>query len=310
MNGAAAADDFGVRPPGGELPAALRLGRVRLQVGDLERSLDFYRRVIGVRVGQRLSDKARLFAGDGSEPLLELRESKGAAPAPRRGRPGLCHFAVLLPDRAALGRLVAHLDASGVRFGAADHLVSESIYLHDPDGLGIEIYADRPRSAWRRRGEELVMDTLPLDLAGLVGEAGGESWSGLPASTAIGHLHLHVTDLERAAAFYHLALGLRLTVRTYPGALFLAAPGYHHHLGLNTWAADPTPPPDDQARLLDWEIRLPDDVEVGRAGERLAAAGWGVERAGSGDAGQAVVVADPWGTLLRLTAVGSPGSPG
>lgn len=302
VDAAAAADDFGVRPPGGELPAALRLGRVRLQVGDLERSLDFYQRVVGVRVGRRLPGGAFLFAEEDSEPLLELREWKGAAPAPRRGRPGLYHFAVLLPDRRALGRLVAHLDASGVRFGAADHLVSESIYLHDPDGLGIEVYADRPRSAWRRRGEELVMDTLPLDLAGLVREAGGGAWSALPASTAIGHLHLHVTDLARAAAFYHVALGLRLTVRSYPGALFLAAPGYHHHLGLNTWAADPTPPPDDQARLLDWEIRLPDSVEVGRAGERLAAAGWTVDRDESGDAGHAVAVGDPWGTVLRLTA--------
>src|SRR5690606_740815 len=146
-------------------------------------------------------------------------------------RLGLYHFAILVPDRATLGRFVAHLAATGVRFGASDHLVSEALYLRDPDGLGIEVYVDRPRSEWATSRRKLEMATEPLDLARVASAGQGEAWGGQPAGTRIGHVHLRVADRERSATFYHHGLGLDKMVWSYPGALFLSAGGYHHHLG-------------------------------------------------------------------------------
>ena len=188
----------------------------------------------------------------------------------RGGQLGLYHFAILLPDRAALGRFVAHLARIGERAGASDHLVSEALYLSDPDGLGIEVYADRPRATWRYDGQrQLAMDTRPLDLNSLVQAAGGEPWTGMPAGTVMGHVHLHVGDIERAAAFYHAALGLDKVVWSYPGALFLSAGGYHHHVGLNTWAGPGATRPRDvldaeigQILCLDIDLRLNTRVGV------------------------------------------------
>jgi len=283
----------GVRPNCYRLPDTLRLGKVMLQVSDLERSLDWYQRVLGFRVLDRAAGAATLAAHGDDTPLVVLREKAGVSPVPRRGRLGLYHFAILLPDRAALGRFVAHLAEIGERAGASDHLVSEALYLQDPDNLGIEVYADRPRSAWSYDGLQLVMATEPLNLAGLVRAAAGERWSGMPPGTVIGHVHLHVGDLERASAFYHQALGLDRVVWSYPGALFLSAGGYHHHLGLNTWAAGAAPAGPDDARLLEWEILLPSDADVADAVASLA---------GAGHAAEDGHVRDPWGTAVRLRA--------
>ena len=169
-------------------------------------------------------------------PLAYLVEKGGVAPVPRRGRFGLYHFALLLPDRAALGRFAAHVLRLGLRPGMADHAVSEALYLSDPDGLGIEVYADRPRTSWTYRGDELVMTTEPLDIAGLITAGQGDEWRGAPEGTSMGHVHLHVGDLARAEAFYHRALGFDKKVWSYPGALFFSAGGYHHHLGTNIWS--------------------------------------------------------------------------
>ncbi|HLM69373.1 MAG TPA: VOC family protein, partial [Longimicrobium sp.] len=245
---------YGIAPSGHRLPAGIRLGPVTLQVADLERSLAYYRDVLGFRVAEQSPGRAMVAAhGDGA-PLVVLHEKRGVAPVPRRGRLGLYHWAILLPDRAALGRFVAHLAQVGERAGASDHLVSEALYLQDPDGLGIEVYADRPRTSWNTQGGQLVMATEPLDLQSLVHAAGGEAWTGMPAGTVIGHVHLYVGDIGAAAAFYHDELGLDKVVWSYPGALFLSAGGYHHHLGVNTWAAGAAPATDDDARLLEWEI--------------------------------------------------------
>lgn len=282
------------------LPAALRLGAVRLQVADLERSAAFYRDVLGMRLLDRAPGAASLGAHDDDRPLVELRERPGARPARPRGRLGLFHVAYLLPDRPALGRFVRHLGELGVPVGAGDHLVSEALYLADPDGLGIEVYADRPRSAWRRVGDELAMTTDPLDLADLAAAGGDARWTGMPAGTRVGHVHLHVGDLAAAGAFYGDALGLDRTVWSYPGALFLAAGGYHHHLGTNIWAGPrAASPADDDARLLWWTIELPDDASVEAAVARLAAAGH-AGRTEEHEDGRALVVRDPWGTALRL----------
>jgi catechol 2,3-dioxygenase len=287
---------FTVAPPAYQLPADLRLGPVRLQVASLERSIAYYERVIGLRVLARASSSASLGPSDGHTVLAELRERVGAIPVPRRGRLGLYHFAILLPDRAALGRFVGHLASIGEYAGMSDHLVSEAIYLSDPDGLGIEVYADRPRSSWRTLGRSLQMATQPLDTQDLVRAAGGERWSGAPKGTRIGHVHLHVSDLESAASFYHAGLGFDKVALEYPGALFLSAGGYHHHLGTNTWAVGAARASDADARLLEWTLQVPSEKDVDEVAQSLAAGGFQIAREGK-DA----VTVDPWGTGVRIT---------
>lgn len=288
-------DPAGIAPTGYRAPAATRLGRVRLQVADLERSLIWYERVLGLRVVDRSASSAALAPHGGVPALIELRERPGAAPA--RGRLGLFHVALLLPDRPALGTFLKHLVALGERAGAGDHLVSEALYLTDPDGLGLEVYADRPRAQWRVQGGELQMDTLAIDAQGLVRAAGDAVWDGMPAGTVVGHVHLHVGDLDAAERFYHQGLGLDRMVWSYPGARFLAAGGYHHHLGLNTWATG-GPAGTDEARLLDWTVVLPGAADVAAAAASLGAAGFPVA-----EDGRAV---DPWGTVVRVVAEGDP----
>lgn len=284
----------GIQPAGYRLPETTRLGRVRLQVSSLDRSVAYYEQVIGLRA-ERAAGRASL-AGPEGEVLVELVERPGASPVPRGGRLGLYHFAILLPDRMALGRFVRHLADRGVPAGSSDHLVSEALYLQDPDGLGIEVYADRPRSTWRYDDHgQLVMATEPLGLGGLVRAAGEEKWSGVPAGTTIGHVHLHVGDVERATSFYHAGLGLDRVVWNYPGALFLSAGGYHHHLGVNSWAAGAAPATEEDARLLDWEVVLPTAGDAAAAGRSIESAGYAVSRDGD-----VVVAIDPWGTRVRV----------
>ena len=288
---------YGIAPPGYRLPAETRLGRVVLQVADLERSLSYYQRVLGLRPLEGEPGRAVLGPHGDDTAIVELRELPGARPVPPRGRLGLYHFAILLPDRAALARFLAHLAALGERAGMSDHLVSEALYLTDPDGLGIEVYADRPRSSWRVRDGQLVMATDPLDVADLLAAAGGESWTGAPAGTTLGHVHLHVGDLERAADFYHRGLGLDQVVWSYPGALFLSAGGYHHHLGVNTWARGAEPAREGDARLVEWEMLLPSARDAATALDSLAVAGADVQRNGDGG-----MTRDPWGVGVRLRA--------
>jgi catechol 2,3-dioxygenase len=241
----------GVHPPGYRLPDEAHIGHVRLQVNDLATSVAFYTRVLGFRVVSEAAGIASLAAEAGAA-LVELRERRGARPVPRRGLIGLYHFAILVPDRPTLGRFVAHLADLGVRAGAADHSVSEALYLNDPDGLGIEVYADRPRSEWRANGLEIAMTTERLDLRALVSAGGDSAWTGLPVRTTIGHVHFHVSTLGEAEAFYHRALGFDKVVWSYPGALFFSAGGYHHHVGTNTWAAGSAIATAEDARLLEW----------------------------------------------------------
>ena len=294
---------YGEPPEGFRLPADTRPGPVRLQVADLERSLDYYQRVLGFRVARRDGIDVTLAAHDEDRPLIELHERPGAAPVAARGRLGLFHFAILLPTRGDLGRFLRHLVEAGEQAGASDHHVSEALYLRDPDGLGIEVYADRPRSAWQTSGREIRMETLPLDTEGVLREGGGAPWKGIPAGTVIGHVHLHVGDLEEAAAFYHDALGLDKVVWSYPGALFLSAGGYHHHLGLNTWAAGAPPAADADAKLLEWTLELPDADGVVAAGRSLLDAGHAAEQTEAGE----IVTKDPWGTRLRLRLAAAAG---
>lgn len=294
---AVSTSNYAIAPPEYRLPDATHIGRVRLQVADIERSIGYYETVIGLRVLARDGNRAMLGAHDDDRVLVDLLEKKGVQPVPRRGRVGLYHFAILLPNREALGRFVAHLGELGAYAGMSDHFVSEAVYLTDPDGLGIEVYADRPRTEWRVDGRELAMTTVPLDVPNLVASARGERWMGAPAGTVIGHVHLYVRDLGEAEAFYHGALGLDKVVWSYPGALFMSAGGYHHHLGTNTWAAGAPLATDDDARLVEWELVLPDAASIADAARSLDAGGY-LTTHGGGDA----TVRDPWGTQLRLTS--------
>jgi catechol 2,3-dioxygenase len=277
------------------LPDALRLGPVRLQVSDLARSLDYYTSVLGLEPRDVGRTSAALHASGEPAPLVELEARPGTSPIHANSRLGLYHFAILVPDRAALGRFLAHLARTGTRLGASDHLVSEALYLRDPDGLGIEVYADRPRSAWRTVNGELAMASDPLDTEGVLAAGGGEPWTGMPRGTVMGHVHLHVGDIDTASRFYHDALGLDRMVASYPGALFLSAGGYHHHLGVNTWAGGAAPASERDARLLEWRILLPNADDAREVAERLLAAGHPGTRDPEG-----WLVSDPWGTPLRL----------
>ena len=292
--------DHGEAAPGYRLPGSTHVGRVRLQIADLSRSMAYYESILGLRMLGRSAASAVLGAHGDDRPLVELHERRGAQPVPRRGRLGLYHFALLLPDRPALGRFVGHLEAIGAYAGMSDHDVSEAIYLTDPDGLGIEVYADRPRSAWRFHERQLQMTTMPLDVGSLLRAGNGEPWKGMPVGTVMGHVHLHVGKLGEAESFYHKALGLDKVVWSYPGALFLSAGGYHHHLGTNTWATGAEPAGDGDARLLEWELVVPTAADAAAAGGSLAAAGFTASESPEG--WRAV---DPWGTALLIrNAVG------
>ena len=285
----------GLRPSGYRLPEETHLGRVRLQVADLERSISFYQTVLGFRVLERTPDFARLGPHGEDREIVHLRQLRTARAVPRRGLLGLYHFAILLPDRASLGRFVAHLGEIGAYAGMSDHFVSEAVYLTDPDGLGIEVYADRPRDAWRYDEQQLYMTTNHLDVDDLIRAAHGEKWKGMPPGTVLGHVHLYVDDIDQAEAFYHKALGFDKVVWSYPGALFMSAGGYHHHLGTNTWAKGAPPATDADARLLEWEILVPSSRDAAEAASSVKAAGYAVKE----ENGEWVLT-DPWGTSLRL----------
>ncbi|NPV66581.1 MAG: VOC family protein [Anaerolineae bacterium] len=273
----------------------LRLGPVHLMVADLERQVHFYETVIGLRLRDRAGDTAFLGAGG---PDLLILTGGAAAPRPRRAT-GLYHFAILVPDRQALARTLLHLEQVGAPLhGFADHDVSEAIYLPDAEGNGIEIYCDRPRSAWQYPGGKLQMGTALLDVEGLLRLAREQSvaWDGLPERTTVGHLHLHVADLLATEAFYRDVLGFEVTARL-PGAVFLAADGYHHHVGVNTWNGPGAPPPPPGAPGLRWfTLRLPDAPTLAKVRARLDAAG--IPQAAQ-DGGW--LACDPSGNGLLLT---------
>ena len=228
----------------------MRMGAVHLTVADLDRSLAYYEQAIGLRVHARADGVARL--GTGGEDLLVLAEQPGARPAD--GYAGLFHFALLVPERAALAEWLAHAARDRVPLaGLSDHDVSEAIYLRDPDHHGIEIYADRPRARWEGKVAEL-MTTLPLDTNDLLALATGEPFAGLAEGTTMGHVHLSVADVEASVVFYR-DLGFDVMARYGGEAAFLATGGYHHQIGANTWQSRGAAyAPDDRARLTRVEI--------------------------------------------------------
>jgi catechol 2,3-dioxygenase len=271
---------------------------VTLAIADADRSVAFYRDFLGLEVLR--ADGSRIALGVAGTELIAL-EADSALQPPSRGTTGLYHVAILLPTRADLAQILRRLVDAGHRFGASDHLVSEALYLNDPDRNGLEIYRDRPRTEWRWRGSRVEMDTIQFDGAGVMRDLREvrEPWR-MPAGTRIGHIHLKVADLGEAETFYHGVLGFDVTT-TYPGALFLSAGGYHHHIGANTWeSAGGTPPPPGSTGLRSFTINLPDATALGQVQSRLAAAGVPLR-----DRDGAMAAEDPVRNSVLL-AVGAP----
>ncbi len=277
---------------------ATTVGAVALTVTELDRSRAFYENALGLHA--RELDDGRLALGVADEPDLVTLRGDSAAPALNPRATGLFHLAVLTPSRRELAYALGRLARTRWPLsGASDHLVSEALYLNDPDGNGIEIYRDRERSEWRTdENGQLAMATLPLDLQSLADELTGAPPvpDGLPAGTRMGHVHLQVADIADAEDFYRGVLGFDVTVRGYPGALFVSAGGYHHHIGLNTWnSAGAAPPPAGAVGLRSFAVRLPDRAELERVLARVSAAGLAADPSDG-----ATVVRDPSGNAVVL----------
>ncbi len=275
------------------LPAALTLGPATLRVADEKRALALYENVIGLKVLARENGKIALGAGE--KPFLFLDVIAETTPRPRRGVTGLYHVAILLPDRAALGSAIARLGNAGIKLGAADHNVSEAIYLYDADGNGLEIYRDRPREEWQWKNGIVRMGNEPLDFEAILAEGGKEEPDEhVPAGTRIGHVHLQVADLAEAERFYCSVLGFVKTAGR-DGGLFVSAGGYHHHVGLNVWDSENAPlPPKNSAGLVEFVIDLP-PTEIAPLKNRIEAAGIKTATEGGG-----FLVRDPWQTQIRI----------
>ena len=292
---------LGIQPPSYRLPESARVGKAKLAVSQLGRSVAFYRDVIGLAVLEQAGSVACLGIRATNTVLLELEAVPGVEPIGKQIRLGLYHTAFLLSSREAFSSFVQHLRAKYIPFGAGDHLYSEALYLTDPDGLSVEVYADRPRSSWITDGNELLSAVEAVRFHELP-KVPAASWQGAPTGTTLGHMHFYVGDLKKASEFYHAGLGLAIMTWRYPGALFTSAGGYHHHVGLNVWAANSPKAAATDARLVYWELLLPNAEAVQLAAASLIAAGY---EATPGDAGT-VLFMDPWGITVALTVDDTP----
>jgi catechol 2,3-dioxygenase len=282
-------------------PAPLVPAEVTLSVADLDRSVDFWERSIGLRLNDRSNGTARL--GVPGRDLVVLEEQPGARPV-RGGHTGLFHLALLVPDRRDLAAWLTHAAATGIRLtGASDHYVSEALYLRDPDSHGIEIYSDRPRETWTRESDgSLHMGTEALDLHDLMlAHDPARPFEGMEEGTRMGHIHLHVAHLPESRRFYADLLGLDLQVEIPGQASFLSSGGYHHHVGLNVWAGVGAPPPArDQAALRRAALEVSDRDEIDRIEARLSDAGHAPVREGD-----SLLVDDPSRNPLLVRPAGA-----
>lgn len=282
---------------GARLHPKTDVGTVTLKVADLERSLAFYRDSIGLSILERSGGSAWL--GAGGRKIMRLEEVPGARAASPRST-GLYHSAILFPDRSSLAIKIAQLANAGLSIGQGDHLVSEAFYLTDPDGNGLELYRDRPRSEWQWEGNTVRMASDPVDVQGMFAEIGDKQAlrnPSAPDGTRLGHIHLRVADVAEAERFYVGVLGFDVMAR-WPGALFVSAGGYHHHFGLNAWQSrGGRPGADDEAGLRAFSLLLPDQAELDRLVRQVEAAGVAVERAD----GSVALVRDPFENTIQLT---------
>lgn len=287
------------------LPADTRMGRVSLDVADLDALTTFYRDVLLLQVLDERPSEVDL--GRGTQTLVTLRHRPDLPKGERRSA-GLFHTALLHPDRASLAATLASVavNAPQLYTGAGDHLVSQAFYLDDPEGNGVELYWDRPRSEWRWQNGQVMMDTLYIDPNGFIGEhltdAARDLLSTDPGRRGVldgldgtvGHVHLKVGDADLAKHFYVDLLGFELTADA-PGAVFVSAGGYHHHMAMNTWRSAGVGLRAPGLGLGRVDIALPDADEVARAAARLRDRGVQLR-----DTGAAVELDDPWGNLVRL----------
>ncbi|MEO8168651.1 MAG: VOC family protein [bacterium] len=282
------------------LPDKTRIAHAHLRVKNSAAVETFYRDLLGLREIGRDGSTVSLSPTGKSPALIILTESPAATPRPH-GTTGLFHIAIRYPDRSELSKTLNRIIEQGYPIqGAADHAVSEAIYLADPEGNGIELYRDRPREEWKWRNNEIVMVTDPLDVDDLLKEAEGKTWSGMHPKTDIGHMHLNVGSLQDAEKFYHGTIGFDVTTKSYPGALFVAAGGYHHHLGLNIWAGrNAPPPPENSIGLISFGIAIPRSGWKSLKG-RLAAGGVRYE---SDTPDESLKVYDPNKIEIELIAV-------
>ncbi|MEK4563665.1 VOC family protein [Alkalihalobacillus sp. FSL R5-0424] len=273
------------------------LGHVRLRVSNLEQSIQFYKEVIGFPIAQIEGKVAYLKVEEG-DTLLVLEEIPNAARLPERSAAGLYHVAILLPDRPSLASILYHFADKRIQIGQADHLVSEALYLADPDGNGLEIYRDRDRSVWEvEQNGDYKMASDPINIESLIQEAEEHSWKGLPQGTIIGHVHMHVANLEETEAFYRDVIGFE-TVGDYRAmrAKFMAAGRYHHHLGFNIWAGQSVrPTPDTAVGMSYYTVKLVDDLEREQLVGRLQKANHPFKKESS-----IIWVVDPSGMNVRF----------
>jgi catechol 2,3-dioxygenase len=269
------------------------VGKVALTVRDLPMMTQFYNEVIGLKIREETAEKAVL--GTPHEDILVLHGN----PTAHKVEPstGLFHLAILVPDRPSLAHWLYQFLNSGYQLpGASDHGVSEALYLSDPEGNGIEIYRDRPREEWPMKGDRVQMFTNRLDFEGLMKVVPQSIWYKLPDKTTLGHVHLKVHNIPQSVAFYANVVGFDVTSDEYPGAGFVSAGGYHHHLGMNTWhsaGADPLPP--GSAGLAGYTIRLPDEAARDETMAHILEAGVEVE-----DTAEGPLVRDPAGVAFVL----------
>ncbi|WP_146153660.1 VOC family protein [Adhaeribacter arboris] len=283
------------------LPAATCIAQVTLRTHQLPVLTRFYEQIIGLQVIQLEPSKAYLSAA-GQEPALLVLEQDDTAPRHNPRQPGLFHVAYLVPNRLELARWWQHFSQTNWPVqGFGDHLVSEAIYLADPDGNGIEIYADCPRSTWPIQNGQVQMTTEPVDIASLMRElpVPDKPWTGMAAETHIGHIHLQVSNLNQARLFYHQLLGFTVMQESYPGALFVAAGGYHHHIGLNTWRSRAASARNPEATgLASFVIKLPEASALTQLTTRLQEAAFKPETIGQ----KGIQVQDKDGITVELAA--------
>ena len=271
------------------------VGQVNLKVQNLERSVAFYREVIGFEVIEQTDSSANLTA-DGKTVLLSIQQSNNLVP--KQGKTtGLYHYALLLPKRSDLAEIVQHFREIGLRFGSSDHLVSEALYLSDPDGNGIEIYIDREPSDWDWDNGEVAMAVDPLNFADLLSGGEQQPWKGLPAGTVMGHIHLHVSELVKTEEFYSKGLGFEVVNRYGEQALFISDGKYHHHIGLNTWngVGAPAPSP-NSVGLESFTIMFPNEEKKNKIIAQLKNIGASVTEENG-----LTIATDPSGNRIHLS---------
>ena len=278
-----------------QIDAKLKIGLTTLKVKNLLGMVDYYTQAIGLSLLGKDSASAVLGIEADNLPILKLIHKPHGTAYPNAT--GLFHLAILLPTRADLGHWLKHFAQTRQLDGAGDHLVSEALYLYDPEGNGIEIYRDRPRSEWPTGpNSKIKMDTLAVDIPAVLAEAPDEPVETMPSGTIAGHVHLQVDDVSKAQSFYHTVLGFETTEYFSNQAGFFGAGGYHHHIGANVWRSrGAAPPPADALGLDRYELIFSSQAELDHVVERLSAAG--IDYA-ENDA--AVEVRDPAGTLVVL----------